>query len=223
MNEDGFFTTVQVHEPGEPYSMRVQEGVETVPGLAMWTPHVFGRVQDIRDIAETSQLIHAYGSFHSLYADATGDAMVLELIGNEVIYTNIEGKFLVMTNFPNAYLADTPLETLQKIPYGGVDRYEAAYHYIEEHVDTFTAEDGLAALELAVNKNYYSPTAYSVVFDPSNQSIYLTIRADYEHVWRVKMDERVVESHKGFDNLISLDIDDEGINLKTLAAYANAE
>lgn len=221
MNEDGFFTAIQAHEPYEMGIAKFIEGEETLSNLAIWTPHVFDRVEAIREIAGQTPIHHMYGSFHDLFADATGDAMVLEVIGGETRMTDIEGDYIIMTNFPNAYLKDTETSELQSIPFGGMDRYEIVDAYIREHLEHFSFEEGLSALEAARNENYFSPTVYSMVFDPTNKAIFMTVKGDFDHVWKVDMESHTVETFRGFEKPLKIEINDKGVSLRALYAYAN--
>lgn len=151
INDKGFFSAVQAHAPDEKYTFQFSENDEALASLAMWTPYVFSRVEDVRNIAETTPIQHIYGSFHTLYADASGDAMIMEVLDGKTICTDIEGNYIVMTNFPVALIENTPWETLENIPYGGTDRYQIVDMYIQEHANSFGVEEALTALELARN------------------------------------------------------------------------
>lgn len=218
-NEDGFFTTLQMLFPEQPYFLEWIEGEESIANFATWTPYEFDRVQEVRDLVEGATMNHVYVSCHSLFADASGDAMVLELIDGEPVITDIEGKYLVVANFPNAWLDDRPFEELLEIPYGGADRYAVVDAYVKDRVDTFTATDGLHALALAVNENIFSPTAYSMVFDPANRAIYLTLRGDFDRVWKIDMDAKTVETYEGFAEEASYVLSGDGVSLRMLAGH----
>ncbi len=217
MNAEGLFTTVQELRPRQPYKAVPAQGQESIANLAMWTPYVFGSVQGVRELLAETEISNAYGSFHSLYADASGDGMVLEVLDGERVTTGIEGRFIVMTNFPNGYLAATPLADLMFIAGGGADRYTLACDYISQHAESFTAQAGMTALALAMNENPYYPTQYSLVFDQGKGVIYLAIQGDYEHIWEIDMAAHTVMAYKGFKEPIMLDIGQEGIALKELA------
>lgn len=223
MNENGFFTTLQAFFPSQSVTYKWEEGVETIPGLAMWTPYIVGEVQELRDIAKQNPPVQFYTSSHSLYADMKGDAAVLEIYEDALTFTDIQGDYLLMTNFPNLMLDELPMEELEIIMYGGTDRYQAAKQTIEERKDGFDIADGFAVLKSAVNENFYSPTVYSVVCDPANRLVYVAVYADFEHIWKVSMDDRTVQTHQGFHTPLTLKIGGEGVRLSDLYAYADSD
>jgi hypothetical protein len=65
------------------------------------------RVSQLREIIATRQVVDAdpYRPTHNLFADPTGDAVVVEAIGGKTLVTEVEHGFLVMTNFPNGRFA----------------------------------------------------------------------------------------------------------------------
>lgn len=220
LSEDGLFTTVQMQWPEQNYAFRFEEGDECVTNLAMWTPYVYSTVEEVKAVARENQPKHIFGSFHSLYADAGGNATVLEVVDDTMHFTDIEDDYLVVTNFPVMLLADNGLEAADSIWYGGVDRYKAALAYIQPRVKDFTVEDGMNALASAENMDFFSPTVYSVVADPLNRIVYLAIRADFDHIWKVSMDDWTVETYQGFAEAKTYDLSVEGVALRTLEAYA---
>lgn len=220
LSEGGLFSTVQMLWPEERYTYQFNEGDECITNLAMWAPYVFDTVDKVKMVAEENQPKHIFGSFHSLYADADGNATVLEVIDDTMHFTDIEDNFLVTTNFPNILLADGGMEAVESIYYSGANRYIAAVEYIQPRVQSFTVEDGMRALAAAENKDFINPTRYSVVADPLNRTVYVAIQADFDHIWKVSMDDLTVETYQGFDEPMVYDLSEGGIPLRTLEAYA---
>ena len=220
LNTEGLFTTMQDHVPYEPYTMYPEEGSETVSGLAMMSPYLFDTVDEAREYLHDREVIHAYGSYHSLYADAGGDAMILEVIDEEIARTDIKGSFIVMTNFPIALQAEKDYKDLTGF---SIDRYVTAYEYIEEHFEEFNIEMAFEALEKTAQEGGTYPTQYSVVHDPVNQVSYIAIQRDYEKIWKVSLADNSVETYTGFNKQIAYTIGEEGVPFSQLVEYARSD
>ncbi len=213
MNEKGLFSAVQNKYPTEPYSFVYEEGTEQMAGFGMWTPYLFDSVEGIRQAAGEQPMRMMFNSFHDLFADMSGDATVLELIGGELSTTDIQGKFIVMSNFASSLFADAPYTAVTGF---GSDRYIKVYEYITEHFADFDVDDAFVALESAMQ---YS-TRFSMVHDPANRLSYFAIGGDFSMIWKVSMDDETVETYRGFNTPACFPVTEEGVNLQALVDYA---
>lgn len=221
MNKEGLFTSTQNLYPEERYTFDEEEGTVSVARAAMEIPYSFGNVPDILKLLEEAELRHVYGSYHDLFADAEGNAFVLELIGGETIVTEIgDNPYILMTNFPVADLARKDFADIQGY---GKDRYETAQRMIEEGLETFDVEAAFDVLEQTMQRSGSYPTQYSNVYDPANRTVYIAVKRDYDHIWQVTLDDKTLRTYSGFSAPVEHILDDDGINLKELIEYAQKD
>jgi len=154
---------------------------------------------------------------HNLYADRSGNAMVLECGAAENVITEIEGPFLVMTNFHNGDFRGLALRDIAGV---GAERYRVAHRYIEENLDGFDVDHGLEVLRRTSMATGDYRTRYSLVFDPVALEVYIALERDYDHIWKASLTERTIETYRGFDEQLVLPLDEAGITGPTLQAYA---
>ena len=118
----------------------------------------------------------AGGCYHFQMADATGAAVVVEYVGNELVVVEKEDGFLAATNF---YLSDVPFEYEPQ----GMDRYEGMKETLTATSSVLSAEDAMALLQKvaltgtapdALGRSY--STQWSSVYDLTEPS--LTLCAD---------------------------------------------
>ena len=105
----------------------------------------------------------------------------------------------------------------------GVDceRYLAADAYIGQNQDSFTAENGLETLKRTIQTEGGYPTQTSTVYDPTNGEIYLTIRGDFERIWKVSLAQKTIESYRGFTQPVRLKLDEQGLTAQELIELAS--
>jgi len=157
---------------------------------------------------------------HNLYADPAGHAMVLECGEAGNVITKIAGSFLVMTNFHNG---DFEGLDLRDIAGDGAERYRVAHRTIEERFESFDIYDGFETLRRTAQSAGSYRTRYSLVFDPESLEIYIALERDYNHIWKVSLANRTIETHHGFDAYVVLPLDDIGITGPVLQAHAGWE
>ena len=63
-------------------------------------------------------------------------------------------------------------------------------------------------------------TRYSLVFDPEVREIYVALERDYDHIWKISLDARTIETFAGFDKDVILALDEAGIVGPVLQTYA---
>ena len=59
-------------------------------------------------------------------------------------------------------------------------------------------------------------TKASTIYDPLNRTVYICIDGDFNHVWKVSMDARTIETFSGFTEDQSMQLGDNGITVKEL-------
>ena len=154
---------------------------------------------------------------HNLYADPGGNAIVIEAGEDGNVITEIDGPFLVMTNFHNG---DFQGAVLSEIHGDGADRYRTATMYVEEHLAAFDVDHAFEVLRRTAQSAGDFKTRYSLVFDPEAREIYVALERDYDHIWKVSLDARTIEAYAGFDEDTTLTLDGAGVLGPALQAYA---
>jgi hypothetical protein len=174
------------------------------------------KVQDIRNIIDGKTLICGDVFAHTLSADASGDAMVLETDNKEQWMTNIEGKSIVMANFMNHNMKEIARDD------GGIgrDRYKIAKDYIDSHMDAFSYEDGMTVLQNTIQKSGQYPTQSSMLFDPERAEVFIALKGDFTKIWKVSINNKTIETFKGFDTHQSFEFNNDGISAKKLIDIA---
>ena len=217
MNDQGLFASCQMVFPA-----RASAEEPEADELYIWNAFYEGlqscsRVAQVSDfIAEKRLVQYPSLSLHNLYADPEGSAMVVESGETGNVITEIDGPFMVMTNFPNGDFQGVDYRQVQG---DGAHRYRTAYATIEKRFESFDVDDALEVLQQTVQSTGEYPTLYSLVFDPVAREIYIAVERDFDHIWRASLDERTIESFHGFDEQISLPMGSEGILAATLHGY----
>jgi hypothetical protein len=217
MNDQGLFASCQMVSPA-----RASAEEPKPDELYIWNAFYEG-VQSCSCVSGVAafiadKLLVQYPSLglHNLYADAEGSAMVVEPGETGNVITEMDGPFIVMTNFPNG---DFQGVGYHEVRGDGAHRYETAYASIEEHFGDFDLDDAFEIVERTVQSTGEYPTLYSLVFDPLAREVYIAIERDFDHIWKVSLDDRSIESFYGFDEQISLSMGSEGILASALQGY----
>lgn len=224
MNEDGFFTAVQDLLPDTGPTADIEDqDIEDMHDIARWTPFMEDSVSSIRGILDSNHAASKYYSMHTLFADSSGDAMVLEEINGENIKTDISGSYIVMTNFANSLLREKSIDELRTLEFQGLssfgaERYYKAWSYLEEHKDSFSVEKGFELLSETAQYGYYS-TQYSAVYCPETTEVFIALQGNYDHIWKVSLADKTIETYQGFHNHISYPLDEKGITISQLVEY----
>lgn len=204
MNDQGFIAFIQDQYPREmPTAALDDASVEDMHDYAGWTPYVYGKVQDIRDMLDHGTHVACkYYTMHDLFADVSGNAFVLEEYEGKNVLTQAEDGVLVMTNFPNHFVGQVDLEKSEyelQFTYGfdGVDRYKTVHEFIAAHPDDFNVTLAFLALKSAAQYGFYR-TRFSGVYDPVNKIVYVALERDYDHIWKISLTEETVETYLGF-------------------------
>jgi len=218
MNEHGLFSSDQMVSPAR---AMVDEPAEDE--LFIWNAF-YDSLRECESVDEVltwigDRRIVQYQSLqlHNLYADPTGKAMVVECGAAENVITEIDGPFIVMTNFHNG---DFVGPNLNDIAGDGAERYRVAHRYIEENLGVFDVNHGFEVLRRTSMSTGDFKTRYSLVLDPAALEIYITIERDYDHIWKVSLTERTIETHRGFDQHHVFPLDETGITGPSLQRVA---
>lgn len=218
MNDQGLFSTIQDHHPIEPFVNAFDENYQGLIPFALGAPHIFDTVDSVRaEIAESKPMRHMFGSIHSLFADIHGDAVILELIDDEVVLTDIEGDYMVLTNFAIAQLRE--MEPRRAYGYGQ-SRYITAQQMIEETIEDFDVGRAFAVLRETAQPAYaYYPTQYSVVHDPANLTSYFVLKQNFEQIWQVTLEDGMLRTYKGFLVPLEMPLSAEGVSIDLLIEH----
>ena len=218
MNEHGLFSSDQMVSPARAL---VDEPAENE--LFVWNAFYDG----LRECTSVDEVLTWIGDrrvvqyqslqLHNLYADPTEKAMVVECGAAENVITEIDGPFIVMTNFHNGDFAGLDLDDIAG---DGAERYRVAHRYIEENLEAFDIDHGFELLRRTSMSTGDFKTRYSLVLDPMALEIYIALERDYEHIWKVSLADRTIETHRGFDERHVFPLDEAGItgpNLQRIA------
>jgi hypothetical protein len=220
MNEHGLFVSTQELHPmakaGPP-----GPGEQCPGGLYRQTLSEFATVADVAEHLETTRMVNCHNlSLHVLFADPSGDAMIVEPAGytpgdvesgsKDHHITRPEDGRIVMTNFANCRFVGADRDSIFGF---GADRYRISHDYLDENVDGFDVEDGLELLERAS----WRYTRCSLVFDPVAREVYVAIEGDFSKILRVSLDDATVETYTGYDEHRSWKLDRLGLPITALA------
>jgi len=220
MNDKGFFVSIQQLYPDGPIVKELSENQVEMHDFAAATPYYTESVEEVIRYISDKKVVNHYLTIHDLFADRTGNAMVLEAGENGSVISRMDGKFIVMTNFANSELKNKDYKDVNG---AGSDRYATAYDYISEHIDTFDLDKGFGVLKNTVQDSGYHPTQSSMVFDPENAAVYIAIKQDFSKIWKVDIQKGTVEGYKGFENPVELEINEDGILADELISLANTD
>lgn len=128
---------------------------------------------------------------HTIIADKTGDAIILEEGNDTNIVTPIHNDFIIMTNFPNGDFKEANYNKVYGI---GADRYICAHEYIDNNIHSFGVNEAFEALSKTSQEN----TLCSIVYDPSKNEIYISFKKDLKKKWKISIMEKTIQSLEGF-------------------------
>jgi hypothetical protein len=213
MNNQGLFSSCQLVYPEESPVEKNNENQMDMFELFYHTPFSTSKVKDIRDSIIDKTVICQNNFVHTLFADSSGDAMVLETDNKEKWMTDIMGKSMVMTNFFNKESGDNAAGVASGI---GSDRYMSAKKYIDANIDSFSYDEGMTALQNTIQAGSPFPTQCSMLFDPAKAEVYVVMKRDFSKVWKVSINNGIIETFRGFDVRRSLRIGNRGLTAKDL-------
>lgn len=130
---------------------------------------------------------------HTMIADKTGSALILEEGNGTNTVTPIDNDFIIMTNFPNG---DFKESNGNKVYGLGSERYICAHDYITNKMHCFGVNEAFEVLSKTSQKN----TLCSIVYEPLNNEIYISFKKDLSKVWKISIIEKTIQSMDGFLN-----------------------
>lgn len=176
------------------------------------------KVSDFLDILNNRNAFFSTNPFfpnmglHTIIADKYGDAVILEEGINTNVISKIDGKFIVMTNFPNGNFENQKFDEV----YGcGADRYIKAYKNINDKINNFGINDAFDVLR----RTCQDTTLCSIVFEPLKLEAYICFKIDFNKKWKVSIKEKTIHSLNGFNNNNSIIFTAEGVSVKQLYKF----
>ena len=151
----------------------------------------FWGILDKRVISYPRNPLYPDLGLHTIIADKTGDAFILEEGNDTNVVTPIHNDFIIMTNFPNGDFKEVNYNKVYGI---GADRYICAHEYIHNNIQSFGVDEAFEAL----NKTSQENTLCSIVYDPSNNEIYISFKKDLRKRWKISIIEKTIQSLEGF-------------------------
>lgn len=146
---------------------------------------------------------------HTIIADKSGDAFILEEGNDTNIVSSIHDDFIIMTNFPNG---DFKEENYNKVSGIGADRYICAHEYIHDNIHNFGINEAFEVL----SKTSQEDTLCSIVYEPLKNEIYISFKKDLSKKWKISIMEKTIQSLDGFLSNNKIKFTNEEIFVKDL-------
>lgn len=217
MNEHGLFASLQYQCPMIEGEQNPEYDERYIWELFITSINDCTSLEQVKTFIDTIKLVNMYElTLHTLIADMSGRAFIAEAGFEKNLITDIEGDWIVMTNFK---IADSRNISVGKIEGVGADRYRNALTYIENNFDGFVLEDAVGTLKAAVNTDEIWSTKASTIYDPLNRTVYICIDGDFNHIWKVSMDTRTIETFSGFTEDRLIQLGDSGITVTELKLW----
>lgn len=151
---------------------------------------------------------------HTIIADKTGDAFILEEGNDTNIVSPNHNDFIIMTNFPNGDFQETNYNKVYGI---GADRYICAHEYIHNNIHSFGINEAFEVLKrTSQDTTSQSPTLCSIVFEPLKNEIYIRFKKDLRKKWKISIAEKTIQSLDGFLSNNKIQLTNEEILVKDL-------
>ena len=146
---------------------------------------------------------------HTIIADNTGDAFILEEGNDTNIVSPNHNDFIIMTNFPNGYFKEANYNKVYGI---GADRYICAHESIHNNIHSFGINEAFEVLSKTSQKN----TLCSIVYEPLKNEIYISFKKDLSKKWKISIIEKTIQSLDGLLNNNKIQFTNEEIFVKDL-------
>jgi hypothetical protein len=128
---------------------------------------------------------------HTIIADKSGDAFILEEGNDTNIVSPIHNDFIIMTNFPNGDFKEADYNKVYGI---GADRYICAHEYIHKNIHSFGINEAFEVL----SKTSQEDTLCSIVYEPLKNEISISFKKDLSKKWKISIMEKTIQSLDGF-------------------------
>ncbi|VFQ44646.1 hypothetical protein [Desulfoluna butyratoxydans] len=217
MNSKGLFYACQELHPFDLNPPEPGEG--NLPLYLLNTmPERVHTVKEIEKACDGTHLIQLKGvTIHTLFADMTGRAMVVETGKKQNILSHMTGNYIAMANFPNHTLKGVTYTEAKGL---GDWRYQIACRYLETSQTDFSVNNGLTLLEKAQDRDPMHSTACSMVFAPATSDVYIAFHADFSKIWKVSLMEGTIETFRGFKTKTRRPLDEDGLLISDLISQA---
>lgn len=146
---------------------------------------------------------------HTIIADKTSDAFILEEGNDTNIVSPNHNDFIIMTNFPNGYFKEANYNKVYGI---GADRYICAHESIHNNIHSFGINEAFEVLSKTSQEN----TLCSIVYEPLKNEIYISFKKDLSKKWKISIIEKTIQSLDGFLNNNKIQFTNEEIFVKDL-------
>jgi hypothetical protein len=137
--------------------------------------------------------LYPYLGLHTIIADKSGDAFILEEGNDTNIVSPIHNDFIIMTNFPNGDFKEADYNKVYGL---GADRYICAHEYIHNNIHSFGINEAFEVLSKTSQEN----TLCSIVYEPLKNEIYISFKKDFDKKWKISIMEKTIQSLDGFLN-----------------------
>ena len=209
MNTNGLFAAQQMVTPEEkPGFIQNQANAEletiSMKDLYSTSLYKFSEIGEINEFMQNKRVTHTMVEHHTMFADKSGSAQVVEVGKDKNMITSIQDKFIIMTNFMNYYYADTDYK---KIVARGSDRYIAGYDFMLENIDTFDFAKGMEMLKAMKCEETGFYTLCSFLYKPETDCVYVAVNRDFDKIWKISIWEETAETFKGFESPLKIKID----------------
>ena len=213
INDKGLFCVFQSKLPSDDnYKKRLDKNEIYILSLSNLIKD-FKKVKQVKDYLKDKKII-TYSplpdrAWHALFADKYNDFMIAEIWkGKNEIVTNKQ-KFIVMTNFQNSVFKDKSYKDIINLP--GGDRYITAYDYIRDNINNFNIEKAWEVLKKTKQEGS-AFTICSTIFLPEENIIYVVLNREFEKIWKISIDNRTIETFKGFKTKSLIDINEKAVS-----------
>ncbi len=221
MNSLGMFSNYQFLVPNkETLIQKPKDKRISIGNLFSQSQMYMGTVNDLinrigNEKVYYNNLFDRY-ALHNLFADKTGEALVLEASENGNEINLISDKFILMTNFPTYEFKG---KYYTEVHGDGSDRYKIAYEEIVKNKDNFGVKQAFDVLKKARHSSEFFPTVCSMVFDPMRLYVYLALFGDFNKIWRISIGENIIETYSGFEETHSIKLGTKGVLASELEKY----
>lgn len=208
LNEKGLFTSWQMQYPVEPGKIKLGKDEMYIYDMGNLIRNA-DSVDGVLKSVENKRLIHQDNiTLHELFADIKGNALIAEVGKDKNEYVPIDGNFIVMADFKNSDFRNVAYD---KINGKGADRYQKVYKYILDNKQSFNIDKAFEGLKIATQEDGSYRTQCSMVFDPAEKNVYISLDQDFNKLWKVSISDNTLETYKGFDKNVKINIPKNGV------------
>ncbi|MBN3554524.1 hypothetical protein JYA63_09625 [Fictibacillus nanhaiensis] len=137
--------------------------------------------------------------------------------GRKYIDTDqLEDDFMVLTNF---LVRDAMEHEDNSSQEPGSDRYHLAYSELANRSGNFSVEQGLSILKQTVQREGDYPTPVSMIFSPEEESIYFSLKGDFNRIYQFSFSDMMLTTVRGFARDFGLLVKNKGVLLSELEGW----